>query len=362
MSLEYYFVVIITFVLSTVAVAFAPDRGTRIQLETGEVRYRPEKIAAFAIAIVLIIVAGCRYYVGTDYGAYYTSFSGTWDALVDRVVEYDEPVIALIAFIARHVYDDGAAVIFLAALLTIACYIYQIYKHSPNFIVSIMLYLFVGQWAGCFNGVRQYLAAAILFMGHRFILERKLKHYAIVVLLASLAHTTALVMIFPYFVLTRKISRVQLIFFAIGALVVSQASDLIFGFIGLYKESQLTLEGYIVNEVSIFRILVGFVPLLIYWLFSKKSGNSAETEFYLNGMVLNAFAMAATMNSAYLARIGIYTSIFVPIGYAHLFRAIKLKNNQFILMICMFVFYFFYWQYEISGSWALQTFKWIWER
>lgn len=362
MSIEYYFVAIITLVLSTVAVAFAPDRGTVVQLETGEARYRPEKIATLAIAIVLIFVAGCRYYVGADYWAYYTGFSGTWDALVARVVEYDEPVIALIAFISRHIYDDGAAVIFLAALLTIGCYIYQIYKYSPNFVVSIMLYLFVGQWTGCFNGVRQYLAAAILFMGHRFILERKLKQYVIVVLVASLAHTTALVMIFPYFVMTRKISKIQLLFFAAGAFVVSQASELLFALIGFYKDSQLILEGYIVNEVNIFRVLVGFVPLLIYWLFSKKTENSAETEFYLNGMFLNAFAMAATMNSAYLARIGIYTGIFVPIGYAHLFRTIKLRNNKIILMICMFAFYFLYWQYEISGSSSLRTFQWIFSR
>ena len=40
-----------------------------------------------------------------------------------------------------------------------------------------MLYIFIGAWHGSFNGMRQYLAAAILFSGHRFIKERKFKEY-----------------------------------------------------------------------------------------------------------------------------------------------------------------------------------------
>ena len=72
--------------------------------------------------------------------------------------------------------------------------------NQPLLPLSIALFVLLGTWQGSFNGVRQYLAAAIIFAGHSLILNRRFKLFLLVVLMAALFHISALVCLAFYFV------------------------------------------------------------------------------------------------------------------------------------------------------------------
>ena len=94
------------------------------------------------ILSLFVFMSGCRYYVGTDYGAYYKS-TYTWEEVKNSILKLDEPVIKLITFLVRSVINDGLAVIFVISLITITMCFYGFSKYDEGHITSILLlYIF----------------------------------------------------------------------------------------------------------------------------------------------------------------------------------------------------------------------------
>lgn len=359
MSPIYLWVLTIVFALSCAA-----EGNPKSVLGKQGINIRPDPGAALIMSVVLIVISGLRYFVGTDYFSYYrnrvTDLSVVWKS----IIAFREPGIKLLSFMSHSIYDNGQSLIFLSSLITIGLYCCVIYRYHAEtmYLVSMLMYLFLGEWQGSFNCVRQYLAAAIMLAGHRYILDQDWKKYFAIVLLGALFHTTALVMIIPYFLFTRKPDIKQIVILAICAIITRFSYSFIFTLIEGYKGHALNVAGdaYLTNDVNIFRILVAFVPVLIYLVFGNKENHTKETDFYLNIVYFNAFSMFASMGSTYLARIGIYSGAALPIGWGYLFRTITDERTRKILIYVSLVLYLFYWIYSLQSA-SLRTFHWIFE-
>ena len=186
----YYVVIALTFfvaVLGTSRVPATPDGSE------GE----PERIARTspaAVALVTLILAGVsalRWRVGTDY----VSYSNLYDEYINTPASewgWDtEPGIRILAKIGAQWRDDYAVMFALAAIITVGLIVGALGRHSKAFAFSILLYILTATWQGSFNAVRQYLACAILFAGHRFILERRLIPWVLVVAVAHAVPTSS---------------------------------------------------------------------------------------------------------------------------------------------------------------------------
>ncbi len=311
----------------------------------------------YCLIAVLVFTAGFRYNVGTDYWNYYTKYILNLKELFYSIINYNEPGIKMLSFVGRLIYDNGISLIFLSSLITISLYIITLYRYSPQFLVSIILYIFMGEWQGSFNGIRQYLAAALLFWGHRYILNRKFKQYLIIVVIASLFHTTAIVMLSQYFILNRKPDIKNFIQLFIGAIFLLFSYRYIFFGIEFYKDAIMNMtDNYLINSVSRIRIIITWVPIIVFFLFNKGYVSDKINAFYINALILNGLVMFATMNSTYLARIGIYTNSMCLIGYPYLLEDIRNKKKVNILIPTLF-FYFLYWIYSVAFS-SLKNFYW----
>ena len=353
-------IVYIGVLLLLVALAQAAERNPKAYLTRNRVfSIRPDPGAALILTVVLILVSGFRYGVGTDFFSYYRWKVFDWEWVWKDIITFDEGGFSLLAKLSRTVWDNNQSLILFSAVITIGLYCLTIYKYSSMFTISMLLYLFMGEWQGGFNGIRQYLAAAVLFAGHRYILDKNWLKYSAVVLLAAMFHTTALVMVIPYFLLTRKPDISQLILLTIGAIVIRFSYEVIFRFIGVYKGTTLnSLSGlYMANEVNVFRILVAFIPVAIYVLFCRKNNLTKEQEFYINICLFNSFSMFAGMGSTYLARIGIYTNAAVTVGYSHMFGIIDDEKTKKWMMAVILAMFFVYWIYSLSAG-KISTFRW----
>ena len=355
-----YFIVLL---VVTVMGYLAEKNPKAVLLPNRKVVLRPDTGAVLILSVILIVVSGLRYRVGTDYMAYYHNRVMDWQIVWDSLITLREPGIKLLSFLSHAVVDDGISLIFFSALITVGLYCRTIYRYHAMYLISMLLYLFLGDWQGSFNGVRQYLAAAILFAGHRFILDRKLWKYLLVVFAASLFHTTAIVMLLPYFLFNRKPDITQLVLLTAGAVVMRFSYSILFSLIGAYKGSVMNVEGdaYLTNDVNILRIAVAFIPVAIYVFFCNKKGHTKEQDFYINAIFFNAFSMMAGMGSTYLARIGIYTSAALSIGYGHLFQLINDRRTSNLICFVVITMYLVYWVYSVSTG-GISHFRWIFSR
>ena len=311
--------------------------------------------------IILSLVSGLRYNVGTDYMGYTYSFDIRANKFWVDLLHFREPGLGFLALLGHFITSDYVILFLFSALLTVYLNVKTICKYSENVFLGITLYLLIGAWHNSFNAIRQYLAAGVLFAGHRYMLERKFWKYVLVVFLAMCFHRTAIIMLPVYFVVDKKFSIKTIMYMLGGAILLHSLSEYLMQIMSFLKGHEQSGYAYMQQEVNILRPLATLPPIIFAFFTPKEFRNQPENSFYLSLMVLNAAFMFATENSAYLARIGIYTEIFLTLGIPCYIKYFRSENKTFYTIGFIF-FWGIFWAYEISVRASLNHFQWIFSR
>ena len=309
-------------------------------------------------AITLIFVAGFRYDVGSDYSNYYGSLNRFDLSFWSSLKELDEPGIKFIAKIINMVGGNATAFIFVCAFITIVLFLATIYKNTDMLLLATLLYVFMGCWHGAFNGVRQYLAAAIIFAGINFIKERKFWKYALIIFIAFLFHASAIIMIFPYFIAYNKINFRNIALLIVASIILLFSFSELLDLAGFILRNEFTELEYVTASVNILRVLVAIAPAVFFILVYAGRPISKDQCFWMNLLIINGIIMFATSNSTYFARIGIYTAPFSTLGIAELVKGLKPREKKVFSIIIIFAFFLF-WLYSVQTSEALNNFQWV---
>ena len=333
--------------------------GETLVTENIEKRKKRDRgIVIFLIFFVLAFVAAFRYKVGTDFPSYYKT--SNWAGKFKRG-EFDDPGFTVFSLLAEFLFQGkNGAITILASIVTVALFVFTIAKHGENLTVSLLLFIFVGCFTGLFNGVRQYLAAGILFAGFHFVQEKKLIKWTLIVLLATSIHVTAILMFFVYFACNLKCDLKTVLLYIVLAILLLFLYEPLFNLVGALKQEEINTEvGYVTRQVNILRILVQCVPMaLLVFVPNSKINEDADCKTLFNISLLNAAIAVASMNSAYFARFFIYTMCFQVLMYPKIFKKMN-KDNRNIFTSLLLFFYFIFWLYETSNSVNLNNFQWI---
>lgn len=356
-----YFLTIILMVIFSSAAQTTRKVDTGSRLLESKPASKITSALLIAAVIPLIFTAGFRYEVGADFNAYYKADEVFGGNVWEKIKTLNEPGISILTEIINLFSNDGAAYIFTFSFLTIVPTTYILLRRSNNYTVILLLYVFCGCWHGTFNGVRQYLAATVIMFGYRYIQEKKFVKYAITVLIAYCFHSSAIIMIVPYFVMRGKINFRNIFLLALGTLLVSSNYEAIFSFIGALKDKDVSVGTYATTSVNILRVLANCAPAVLAVALYIKKDPTPEQTFYINGLIVNAAAMIAASNSTYLARISIYTTLFIPAGLPKLIR-MEDKIMEKVLWVIIIALFAVFWYYEVSTYPSLNHFKWVWER
>ncbi|MBQ3355862.1 MAG: EpsG family protein [Oscillospiraceae bacterium] len=357
-----FYIIVVGITLFFGAWAARYDEPVASTLKVGRFRHTRTCKSLFIISsLILIFVSGLRYYVGTDFGAYYRQYAKYADSLWTRLETLDEPGYALVASVARVLVDDGWMSIFLSSLLITGLVLATIYKHTDTIFFSLAFYIFLGAWHGSFNGTRQYMATAVLFAGLPFLLNRKFVPYCITVFLAFLCHKSAIIMVLLYFVVYREINFKNLMITILLTWIVSIAYEYLFTISSLILDDEASFNEFTLQGVSIIRIAVYSLPAIFFWLFlSRQELNKIDT---FMGNLLTVFSALSiiTMQSSFLQRIILYLVPFQTLAIPHMFRMIKGKTQQYASAISL-ILYAAFWMYDISVRSNMIPYRWIGQR
>lgn len=319
---------------------------------------KPKPLSIWIVFIIFSFVAAFRYGVGTDFYSYYKN--NNW---INRFEEgnYSDPGFTVFSIVCDFLFrGQKGAITIGAAIVTVALFVFTIVKRSESISISIFLFIFAGCFLGMFNGVRQYLATAILFAGYRFVVDKKPIKWLLVVLLAASIHITAILMFFIYFLCNLKCDWKRVFIYFVLATILLFAYEPLFNLVGALKQDTIdTSDVYMSGTVNRLRIVVQFVPMvMLVFLDKRKLNEDKEARFLFNISLLNGALAIAAMNSPYLSRFWIYTSCFQILMYPSIFSKMK-KDNKFLFTILLLIFYAMFWVYEVMNSASLSTFQWI---
>lgn len=347
----YYAVILSVLVFGSLA-QFVNSKATtnEVTLSDGTIKYKNHYGIFYPILFfIFVFVGGFRYYVGTDFGGYYKLYNYTWAEVVESFKALDEPGLKLVSYLARQIWDDGVSVILLTCFITTILVFHGIKKFDNNDItLMLLIYVLIAGWTFSFNGVRQAMAASIIFAFARVNKNNWILKYVLICCIAFLFHKSALMML-PILLLShRKLNKSQVILLVISAVVVPLFFDFAFDFMGADTTNEDALE-YIDRQINPIRVIVSFAPAILLIFVEDKKRFFEDNGFALNLMLFNAILTLTTMNSAYLNRFTHYTSMFLMIYYPVVFKAITKKLRVFAIVFVV-LFYFLYFRYELTNG------------
>lgn len=311
---------------------------------------QPNKILAAVAATSLILVSGLRNNIGDTF-FYMHGFEVNkyeWNTIAQQ----KDMGFSILQMLLKQITEDPQILLITTALVTNMLIAIVMYKYSRLFELSMYVYITSGAFVVSMNGLRQFLAAAIVFAATKALFDGKWKIYMPVVLFAAVFHQSALVMLPLYFIVRRKAwtgTTIGLLFIAIMIVMgFNQFSDLLFKAIQgtQYAHYQNFEEG----GASVIRVIVYAIPLIIAFIGREKLRYLfPNSDILANLSVIGIVLMIISTQNWIFARMTIYFNLYQLILIGWIVKVFREKDQKFIyLAILVFYLLFFYFESVIT--------------
>ncbi|WP_425609801.1 EpsG family protein, partial [Vibrio splendidus] len=158
--------------------------------------------AYFSVFLYLTLLSGFRYDVGTDFSNYLHYF---------YLIELGYDDVAEISFVYLFKFSQFIGLteqfVFFVLALIISFGFISYFKYFCDKSGFLAIYLFFTVsifYFASFNLVRQFTAVAIFLFSVRYIIERRMFKYILMILFSSSFHISALLMLPLYFVMNKN--------------------------------------------------------------------------------------------------------------------------------------------------------------
>ncbi|GAB6455717.1 biofilm exopolysaccharide biosynthesis protein EpsG [Bacillus luti] len=307
---------------------------------------KPNQFLILMAALSLILVSGLRTNIGDTY--FYMHAYNVTEFNWEHIQNNKDKGFYIFQMILKGYTDDPQAMVFITALITNLLIVLTLYKYSRLVEISLYVYITSGMYLVSMNGIRQYLAAAIIFAATKYIFDGNWKMYILIVLIASTFHQSALVLIPLYFLIRRKAwSGITFLLLFLAVLIVigfNQFTEMLFKAIedtqyGQYKEFH---EG----GANILRVAVDSVPLILAYIGRDRLREVfPKCDYIVNMALLGTVFMFISTQNWIFARFSIYFGLYQLILIAWVIKLFT-KKDQKLIYYSILVCYFIYFVYE----------------
>jgi len=314
---------------------------------------------------VIIFFASARTHVA-DTTAYikifddYPLFQNAHDIIFDSNAR--EPGFRLFSILVKTYISDNYTVwLSIIAVISGICVMLPLYKYSCNFGVSAFLFMASCQFTWMFNGMRQFLVAAIIFSCTDLILKNKTLLYILIVCILSTIHKSALILIPMYFIAQGEPGNKRTVLF-IGCIILAMLFTSKFTNL-LTDVVEQTDYASSVNEfkatddgTSPIRILVESIPIILTFLYRNKIKDKLTPIIKLSinmSLIASGLYIISKIASSgiLLGRLPIYFSMYNLILLPWLLRNIFEQREKDLIYYIMVLCYIAFFYYQMVITW-----------
>ncbi|MBZ5749705.1 EpsG family protein [Metabacillus rhizolycopersici] len=306
---------------------------------------RPNKFIIFLVLACLVLVSGLRNTIGDTY--FYMHAYETIDFTWEYALENKDPGFSVLQMYLKNISNDPQILLFITALVTNLLIVITLYKYSKMIEISFYVFITSGMFIVSMNGIRQFLAASLIFWATKYLLTGKFKQYFLVVLFASTFHESALILLPIYFIVRREAwTKVTFLLLTFAILIVvgfDQFSKVLFSAL---EDSQYgNYSNFAEGGANKIRVLVDAVPVVIAYLGRHKLRELwPKSDIIVNMSIIGLlFSIIATQNWIF-ARFNIYFSLYNLILISWIIYLFKENSRKFVyygLLVC-YLMYFYY--------------------
>ena len=263
------------------------------------------------------------------------------------------PMFRIYESLVRTFTDNYTLFFLFPAVFVQYSYMRFIRRHSPSLLVGVALYLFLGTYTFSIAAMKQVWAMAILLYAVDALIERKTAQFCLLVFLAALFHTYALMfLILPLFGVKPWTPRTFLLLVGV-LLVMNNFEPVLTAFLEVANESgKHVSSSEILGTASInpIRVAVYAVPPLFALVFRPYlfiEGEDREHNILVNMSFLTVAIMSVGLVSAanMFARMGQYFEFGGICGLPWMLKQPFEKSSErlvYLIALVCFAGYFCY--------------------
>lgn len=327
-------------------------------------RYNQTKVLIILTFATMIFFASMRSVV-SDTAAYTRLYQRIPSSLVNLPSfvkeQTKDPIFWGTAMIFKCVVSENYHVWFfcitMICCILIAC---TLAHYSVMPFLSAFMFMLTCNFTWLFNGMRQFLAACILFYAVRYIVEERFSKYLILCLIASSMHVTAFIGIPVYFIAKGKAGNKKVIFSILGMIAVigglsyllPAANEILRGSSYETVVSQFSED----DGVNVIRLLISAVPVILFFVFCRDMPEEKIPK-HIN-VAVNMSVLTALMNllghftsGIYIGRMTIYFEMNALFLYPWIFKTAFSEKNRKLIMVAYLIFFFAFYYYQMVITW-----------
>ncbi|MFC3904134.1 EpsG family protein [Clostridium disporicum] len=298
------------------------------------------------VALILIFVSGLRSGIGDTY-FYKHSYTILAQNPNSFVMEGDFALNLLSLFLINFT-SDPQILIFVAALITNLLNVIMFNKYRTYLELQVYIYITSGYYFVTMNGIRQCIAAALLFICTPLIIKGKFFPYCICVLLISTFHQSALALILIYFVARQEAWSKRMMQFMgialIGIVCYQVLSPILFKVLEdtTYGQYGSSAEG----GSSLMRTIVNAVPVILAYLKRKELAVKWPIkDVFVNMSIINLIFVALGMFNWIFNRFTLYLQLYnfvlIPSIIKNGFKGKERRLIYIAVIVCYFIFMYY---------------------
>ena len=336
--------------------AYISERNTKAIRASGEHYTVWNDWAYIGLAAALILFAGLR----TSYNDTYNYIEGfkkapgifEWLADPENLNPFKNPLFYCFQSLIKTLTGEAKHLIFLSAAFTELCFLRFFRRYAPHFLFSMYIFFTLGTFVFTLAAIKQVLGMAILTLGIPSLERKKWGRFYLVVLLAALVHTYAIIFaVLPLF-RVRPWSLLTFSVVAVVAAVMMNFEEAITAFMDQANDLGKTLADYEVFDdatINVFRLAVYAVPPAISLIFRKwvlHKGSKMDNVFIHMSVMSFAFMCMGTQAGANMfGRMGNYfelgTICCLPVMLEKTFDEKSYRQVTAAACVCFFGFFYY---------------------
>lgn len=311
----------------------------------GSEKYQVLKYIILLVVITIsVMVAGFRDSIGDTY-----FYKHSYNLLAKNpVINWEGKDIGFSIFqlILISISDNPQFLVLVTSLITQSLNIITLHTYKNLYELQVYMYITSGYWLTSMNGMRQAMAASIIFVGTPLLIKGKFLYYFFIIIIASSFHSSALVMLPIYFIVREKTwsKKIWLMIGAlgIGFILYDILEPMIFNLLGgtNYGHYSEFDEG----GSSFIRAFIATLPVIGAYLLKDELKQWPESGIFINMSLLNCIILFFSMYNWIFARLTYY---FLPYTFVLLPYLImkwpNVKEKRILyygFLVCYFIFFY----------------------
>lgn len=231
-------------------------------------------------------------------------FTSTW-LIVSR-----DPIFYSFIKILTYISEEPQFMLIIISAVVAFSFSIFIYKNSINPLLSYIMFIGLRYYSFTLTGLRQAIAWSIILYSYQFIKEQKFVKFALIVILASMFHSSAILFILSYPLAKIKKIEIMTLLIFLGSMFNLILNNLILKLLVKLPilqqyESYISIKEYGTTGTT---ILLIYMSILIFFFVLKSKILNKDKNMYF-AYNLSAIGVAITFlsfNYANIFRIGYY--------------------------------------------------------